>query len=278
MMFADHLFFAFAPAQMPVSPFALGIGGVTGISLGSFLQTAALRLNRGEDFILRPSACTQCRTRLDWWQNLPLFGYLIHRGRCRFCKNPISGMYFFVELVMGGYCALVIHLYPLPLALAWIGGGVLMGLCILTDLDGMVLYLPVMLLLGIVGMLLSLTAFWPVTAIGALLGMFLLLLGVWTINQLYLVFRKKDGFGDGDLWLVGAVGCWLGPIAGMMVFFAAALLGAMAGLALIATGRGTPQTRLPFGAIMGAVFICWPIINLLFIFEDGGSMLDDMPR
>ncbi|XDZ66754.1 A24 family peptidase [Alphaproteobacteria bacterium LSUCC0684] len=270
MIFSHHLEFFFIPATIPEFSGTLGavfFGAVfiAGISLGSFIHTAALRLNRSVDFIFTPSSCQYCNRPLSWRQNLPLIGYLHHYGKCRLCNARISPLYFWTELVMGGFCLMIAFLYPLPVALAWIGGGSLMLLCGLTDLDRMILHLPVMLLLGAAGCVLSLFSFWPVTLIGALLGMILMILGLSAINMLYRFWRGMDGFGEGDIWLLGAVGCWLGPFSAMMVFITASMLGAITGLILIRTGRGNASTALPFASFVSLVFICWPIINLLLI-------------
>jgi prepilin signal peptidase PulO-like enzyme (type II secretory pathway) len=93
-----------------------------------------------------------------------------------------------------------------------------MIICGLTDLDRMILHLPVMLLLGGIGLILSLTSFWPVIAIGAILGMMTLMLVLSAINKMYRCWRRTDDFGDSDIWLMGAVCCWLGPISAVIVF------------------------------------------------------------
>lgn len=60
-----------------------------------------------------------------------------------------------------------------------------MIICGLTDLDRMILHLPVMHLLGGIGLILSMTSFWPVIAIGAILGMMTLMLVLSAINKMY---------------------------------------------------------------------------------------------
>lgn len=80
---------------------ALGTAFVfwVGACIGSFLNVVAYRLPRGEGLFSPPSRCPACETQLRWRQNLPIFGWLLLRGKCRFCRSPISPQYPIVELV-----------------------------------------------------------------------------------------------------------------------------------------------------------------------------------
>jgi len=129
----------------------------------------------------------------------------------------------------------------------------------------MILHLPVILILGGSGFLLTFSLFWPVTAIGSILGMMTLFICLSAINQVYRCWRGVDGFCEGDIWLMGAVGCWLGPFSAMLVFLMACVLGAIWGLTRIAMGQEQMTSALPFALFISIVFICWPMINLLLI-------------
>jgi leader peptidase (prepilin peptidase) / N-methyltransferase len=72
-----------------------------GASVGSFLNVALYRLPRGESLTSPPSRCPSCDTRLAWRDNVPVFGWLALRGRCRYCHAAISAGYPLVELVTG---------------------------------------------------------------------------------------------------------------------------------------------------------------------------------
>ena len=80
------------------------------------------------------------------------------------------------------------------------------------------------------------------------------------INAVYRLIRGRNGFGEGDFWLLAAIGAWLGPIMGPLVFLAACWLGAAVGVVMMMTGRGSVMTKLPFGLFAGFVFILWPNI------------------
>lgn len=71
-----------------------------GAIVGSFINVVAYRLPAGLDLVLPPSACPKCETRLTWRENFPIFGWLWLRGRCRFCRSPISPQYPLIELLV----------------------------------------------------------------------------------------------------------------------------------------------------------------------------------
>ncbi|MGP1310111.1 MAG: prepilin peptidase [Phycisphaerales bacterium] len=72
---------------------------VLGAAIGSFLNVVAYRVPKGEGLFAPPSRCPHCETRLRWRENLPILGWVLLRGRCRYCKSPISAQYPLIELL-----------------------------------------------------------------------------------------------------------------------------------------------------------------------------------
>ncbi len=83
-----HLFFAI-------------ITTIFGLCVGSFLNVVALRSLKDEEFVFTPSHCFECGHNLNWYNNIPLFSYLVQRGKCQFCKCKISPQYPLVEGICG---------------------------------------------------------------------------------------------------------------------------------------------------------------------------------
>ena len=71
---------------------------LAGLAIGSFLNVVAYRLPRGESLAAPPSHCPNCDTPIRWHDNVPVLGWLLLRGRCRACGEPISWRYPAVEL------------------------------------------------------------------------------------------------------------------------------------------------------------------------------------
>src|SRR4051794_30363881 len=91
-----------------------------GACIGSFLNVVVWRLPRGESLVTPPSHCPKCGRPLKWYDNIPIFGWIKLRGKCRFCGQAISPRYPIVEAVTaclfaGYYVAFfVLNVGPCP--------------------------------------------------------------------------------------------------------------------------------------------------------------------
>ena len=77
-----------------------------GAVIGSFLNVVVYRLPLGKSLVSPPSQCPKCSHRIRWFDNVPVFGWLMLGGKCRDCKEPISVRYPLVEF----FCGLVFGL------------------------------------------------------------------------------------------------------------------------------------------------------------------------
>ena len=93
------------------APLALLLA-LLGGCFGSFLNLVAWRLPRQESIVRPPSHCPHCGTRLRWFENLPLLGWFLLRGRCRHCQRPISSRYVLVEWLVAGLGVLTPLAWP----------------------------------------------------------------------------------------------------------------------------------------------------------------------
>jgi leader peptidase (prepilin peptidase)/N-methyltransferase len=82
-----------------------------GACVGSFLNVVVWRLPRDESLLSPPSRCPFCEHRLAWFDNVPVFGWLALRGRCRYCFNPVSAQYPAIEFLTGALFVLYYVLY-----------------------------------------------------------------------------------------------------------------------------------------------------------------------
>lgn len=74
---------------------------IIGVCVGSFLNVVILRAFSDESIVFPGSKCPLCQTPLKWYHNIPILSYLFLKGKCAFCKEPISSQYPVIELVTG---------------------------------------------------------------------------------------------------------------------------------------------------------------------------------
>ncbi len=111
-----QLYMLAAQSMWVIFVFALGA------CVGSLTNVLVYRLPLGLSVVTPPSRCPACETRLTWRENIPIFGWLLLRGRCRFCKSPISPEYPLVELFVALlFAAFFILWYTIPVNADWLG-------------------------------------------------------------------------------------------------------------------------------------------------------------
>lgn len=227
--------------------------GLLGLNIGSFLNVVVHRVPAGESVVHPPSACPKCGHAIRTRHNIPVLGWLVLRGRCFDCGEPISGRYPLVEAGTGVAFALVAlrlgvdeqGLRLLPAYLAFAGIGIALALI---DFD--VKRLPDVIVLPS----------YPVLAALLLIGgdgdvLLRALLGAAILGAFYFAvwFIAPGGMGFGDVKLAGLVGgmtaylTWGSFLVGAFMGF---LLGAVAGVLLMASGKAGRKTAVPFGPFM----------------------------
>ncbi len=125
---------------------------VFGSMVGSFLNVCIYRMPRDISVVTPPSHCPQCDYKIPWYHNLPLFTWLILRGRCAQCRKPISPRYLAVELVVGLlFLSCWLLFGELSPALAMVYGFVLSGFVVATLIDIEHFIIPDEITLGGIG-------------------------------------------------------------------------------------------------------------------------------
>lgn len=72
---------------------------IVGLLIGSFLNVCIYRLPRHESIVIGSSHCTKCGVPIKWYDLIPVFSYLILKGKCRNCKDKISLQYPIIEFI-----------------------------------------------------------------------------------------------------------------------------------------------------------------------------------
>jgi leader peptidase (prepilin peptidase)/N-methyltransferase len=242
---------------------------VIGLIIGSFLNVVIWRVPRGESIVSPPSACPRCGTPIAPRDNVPVLSWLVLRGRCRHCSEPISARYPGVELLTGVLFALVAWRFDLtwqlPAYLYLAAVGVALAFI---DLDHK--RLPDVLTLPSIVVALALLAL-PALLDGAWDSWLRALLGGAALFAFYflLLVVYPAGMGFGDVKLAASLGIYLAWLSwGILVLggFLGFLLGALVGGALMLVGKAGRKTKVPFGPFMivgawVAILVGQPIVD-----------------
>ncbi len=233
------------PTALPVLPIAAAFG----LIVGSFLNVVIYRLPRGTSVVWPASACGGCQRELRWFENIPILSWLVLGGKCARCKSPISIQYPLVEATTAVLFVLVAALTPVgPLLAARLI--FVCGLIVLFGIDLEHQILPNSITLPGIGVGLAFSLLgppgWQASLLGALLGAGVL----YAIAAGYLLVRKEEGLGMGDVKMLAMIGAFLGWQAVLLTLVLASFSGALIGVAMIAVQRGSMKYALPFGTFL----------------------------
>ena len=240
-----------------MDPFFASALFVLGLAFGSFLNVCIYRLPRDISVVLPSSKCPKCNSAIKFYDNIPVLGWLVLRGRCRRCHAPISPRYIVVELLTGllflaCYAKLGLTLAALKCCVL---GFLLLGL-IFTDaetkllpdkltLPGLAigllfsLFVPVndlasQLLPGIISLPVSSDISWHLLSlIDALFGAAIGASFIYGAGAIYMRWRGVEGMGFGDVKLMAMVGAFLGLRLTVLTIFTATLAGSLFGVSTV---------------------------------------------
>jgi leader peptidase (prepilin peptidase) / N-methyltransferase len=215
----------------------------------TYFQPELAQENSSAPFnLIKPdSSCPHCQHKIRAWENIPLLSWLMLKGRCSQCKNPISIRYPLVELATGLLSLLVAWHFGFgtqafaAVFLTW----VLVALtCI--DLDKMLLPDQMTLPLVWFGLMLS-TGEVFVSSFDAIIGAAAGYLSLWSLYWAFKLLTGKEGMGYGDFKLLAALGAFLGWQQLPIVILLSSFVGAVIGISMIVLKGRDKGQAIPFG-------------------------------
>lgn len=262
-----------------------------GIMLGSFVNALVWRVREKElqvkkksldkaylkklSIVHGRSMCPNCKHELALMDLIPLISWLSLRGKCRYCKKPISVQYPLVELFTGALFALSYRFWPnsyvagnatcptphLFSGAAWYSDVYfILWLLFLTGLIALFIYdmkwflLPnrIVYPLGVIGGLMALISILGSNdRLGALINTLLaVLIGGGVFYLLYQVSKGK-WIGGGDVklgWVLGLVAGTAGK--SLLFIFIASILGTLISVPLLASHKLKRSSNIPFGPLL----------------------------
>lgn len=233
---------------------------IFGTLLGSFYNVVGYRLPKGLSIIKPGSFCPKCHHSLRWYELVPVFSFLIQKGKCRECKCKISWFYPTIELATG-------ILFALSYLIFGFGAEFLISIIIasffviviVSDTNYLIIPDEVTIFLSVLIILVKFIGF------GVKVGIESILSGAFLFVIMYLIMLlgnrlfKKESLGGGDIKLMFFVGTILSPLNGMFQIFLSSFLALPISMYIYLTKK---NRIIPFGPF---ILLALLIIYLLQI-------------
>lgn len=204
------------------------------------------------------STCPKCSTEIRWYQNIPVISWLILRGKCGSCQNPISIRYPLIELLTALASLVIVSVFGptlqmlFGLLLTWI----LIALTFI-DFDTQLLPDRYTLTLAALGLGINSYAIY-ISPTSAIWGYIIGFLCLWIVYYLFKIVTGKEGMGYGDFKLLAALGAWMGPLMLPLIVLLSSLVGAIIGIVLLKIRKeNQPFAFGPYIAIAGWIAFIW---------------------
>lgn len=225
---------------------------IFGTMVGSFLNVVILRLKDNEKFIRGRSHCPKCKSKLKWYENIPLLSFIFLLGKCKHCKQKISWQYFLVELATGLLFLLAflnINIINIYLFYYFI---ILSFLIIIFVYD-----LKYYLILDKISIpaIIFVLIFKISTSPNSLTSLILSILSAIVISGFFLlqfIISKGKWIGGGDIRLGFLMGIILGWQMSLIALFLGYVLGLIISLPLLIAGRKKMKSEVAFGTFLVA--------------------------
>ncbi len=242
---------------------------IFGLIVGSFLNSIIYRLNNNKSFLRGRSFCPACEHKLNWIDLIPIFSFLILKGRCRYCKKPIVLQYPIVEFITGFLFAIIFwQTQPIQN---------FQSVIYFIYLSTVSCFLIVIFVSDLKYYVIPDKIIYPAIAIAFLYRLFEFLNfacpagnlfscgGHWDLFRIsdlgfgilpsviflaIILFSRGKWMGLGDFKLAVLMGLFLGWPNILIALFLAVILGAIMGLGLIILKKKTLKSTIPFGPFL----------------------------
>ncbi len=249
-------------------PLLFGFAALFGLVVGSFVNVVIVRVPSGESLLHPPSKCPQCEQPIQPRDNIPVISWLLLKGRCRHCQEPIPAGYPLVEIANAVLWVLAAARFGLgpELAVFAILFSVLLALSVI-DLELYILPNKITYPAFLVSLPAMVALSYAVSTdikgdiTGALIGAAAYAGGLGLTLVGYEVLRGKEGMGMGDVKLAATLGLWLGwlhPVLVLYALIASSLLGLVVGMVILVVRRASqPYPFGPWLALGTIAVILW---------------------
>lgn len=246
---------------------------VIGACFGSFLNVCIWRMPRGESIVSPPSSCPKCGHSLGWYENFPIIGWLLLRGKCKSCKQPISIQYLLMEILVGlmfiavWFKVTYYHEY-LTALIPYLIASSFVVTTFFIDLKHYIIPNETTYFTMIAGLICAafLPELWPAnvwwrsllqSAI-CLVVAYAFLAGFAFVGKKLL---KQDALGGGDVKYVAAISALLGLKCAFFTLLIGSVLGTIVGCIIMARKKEGVKTVIAFGPYLAVGTYIWILVG-----------------
>ncbi len=230
---------------------------IFGLVFGSFFNVCIYRIPREENIAYPPSHCAKCGRELKAYELIPVLSWVILRGRCKSCNEKISIIYPLIELITA-FMFLIMYL-NFGLTINTFKYIVLFSILIIAstiDIKTKEVYFSVSLvgfLFGISFSIIEIINGKPLKE-----GIISILIPLIIVGIIYLISKRFDGFGAGDLEVYLFVALYLSPILMGVTLIVSIILGGILAIFLLIIGKRKMEIPfVPFIALGTFISVLW---------------------
>lgn len=218
-----------------------------GLCIGSFLNCVVFRLEKKQSFLRGRSYCPYCKHTLSWQDLIPVFSFLLLKGKCRYCSKKISIQYPLVE-ILTGILFILIWFCVTPGFTQIFSVFVSCFLIIIFVYDFKHYIIPDKVLFPAIGVVFLYQLIFSFR----FLDFYPLWAGLGACAFFLFFFLASGGrwMGFGDVKLAFFMGLFLGFPNILVALFLAFFLGAIIGVGLIVFGSKNLKSEVPFGPFL----------------------------
>ncbi|NLI10126.1 MAG: prepilin peptidase [Elusimicrobia bacterium] len=235
----------------------LSFSFIFGLCVGSFLNVCIYRIPNNLSIIKPDSFCPRCQTAIKWYHNIPVLSYIFLRGKCAYCGQKISLEYPLIELVTGILTSIFFlkwHFLPFWFLFSIIACYLLIAVSVI-DFKTMLISDFFSYSIAIIGLIASqfnpnFYGDWYQRLLNSLSGIFFGAGFIWFLAFVGKLIYKKDAVGDGDMFLLGAIGSFMGYKGLISVIIIASFIGSLYGVGLIIAKKADRVSYMPFGPFL----------------------------
>jgi leader peptidase (prepilin peptidase)/N-methyltransferase len=225
---------------------------ILGSIWGSFANVCIHRLPIGESIVVKRSYCPDCKSKINWFNNIPLISFLILGGKCKSCKSGIDKRYFIVELTSVISFLFIYHFFGLSITSVLLAVlSIFFIIIFFIDLKHYIIPNALTFPLMIIGFAKSFDPNLNINLfpnyLNSLIGGILGYLVIWLIILFYKKIKDKEGMGLGDAKLLSAIGFWFGWVSIPFIIFLSSVIALIIVTPSLINKSKEMSSQIPFG-------------------------------